>query len=113
MADKLVAKVLKKDEKRKEDSKKETKEKEKKKKPAKAGMRAQQMYNPMYNPWQNPQGMGFQQPPMGQGYPGAAGFGYNPRPEWRSCLNCKQVGHIARACPYRAAPSAALGVAPK
>ncbi len=114
MADKLVAKVLKKDEKRKEDSKKETKEKEKKKKPAKASFRPQPMYNPYA--WQNPQamGMGFQQPGMAQGYPQAmGGYGYNPRPDYRSCLNCKQMGHIARVCPYRAAPSAALGAAPK
>jgi len=97
LADQLITKVLKKDEKRKED-KKETKEKEKKRKPAfRGGFRPQPMFNP-YG-WQNPQAMGYPQMPQapqaqGAGYP----MGYNSRPDFRSCLNCKQVGHIARAC---------------
>jgi hypothetical protein len=109
LADKLLAKCLKKDEKRKEDAK-ETKVKKEKKKPAfRGGFRAQP-FNGLG--FQNPQGM--QQFPAMQGqgglYPQTS---LPPRPELRACLNCKQQGHLARTCPYRLPPSAALGVAPK
>jgi hypothetical protein len=65
-------------------------------------------------PWMNPAmgfqyGAGYGNPQFGAGYPPSAGF--PPRPEARSCLNCRQPGHLFRQCPNRA--PAALGVAPK
>ncbi len=111
LADKLLAKCLKKDEKRKEDAK-DTKVKEKKKKPAfKGGFRQQ----PYPYGWQQPPAQGYQPYPMqgaGGFYPQAA-TAQGPRPEFRQCLNCKQTGHLARGCPFKPPPAAALGVAPK
>jgi hypothetical protein len=105
MADKNLVKVLKHDEKRKAEAKDE-KEKEKRKKPNTGvrppmPFRPQQPY-PMYG-WPTPQGYQPQMPMTG----------YAPRPETRTCLNCKQVGHLARFCPQRPGPSAALGAPPK
>ncbi len=115
LADKLLARCLKKDEKRKEDATKETKAKKEKKKPAfRSAVRTQQFNGAVP---QNPPGYPTdpqQYPVQSQvGYYPPAQTGYAPRPEYRACLNCKQQGHIARVCPYRAPPSAALGVAPK
>jgi len=117
MADKNLAKVMKKDEKRKQDTKEE-KGKEKKRKMAPKGnmFRPQQ---PMGYGWPGQQAMMPYQAPFPTGYQsypppmGMGGYGYAPRPDTRTCLNCKQVGHIARFCPHRPAPSAALGAAPK
>lgn len=35
------------------------------------------------------------------------------RPESRTCLICKQPGHLYRFCPNKASAAAALGAAPK
>ncbi len=55
----------------------------------------------------------------GSGYRGAGhpGYGaqanYGNRVESRTCLICKQVGHLFRFCPNKASAAAALGAAPQ
>ncbi len=121
LADKNLAKALKKDEKRKREAK-DDKDKGKKK-PAYRGpnrFQAGGFSQPMG--WANPYqfGYGQQMPPMMQ--PGMQHQAmpmqnnYMPRVETRTCLNCRQAGHIARNCPQRPqfpAASAAAGSAPK
>jgi hypothetical protein len=110
MADKHLAKALKKDEKRKLEAKKE-KEKDKPKR--------RMGYRGIYRP---PQAYGYGGPnAYMQGAQGPAAP--NPhvsgpqanygRPEPKNCSNCKQMGHYFRNCPYRTAPSAAAGAPPK
>ena len=48
-------------------------------------------------------------PPPGQGPSG----GYGQRAETRTCLICKQVGHLYRYCPNKSSAAAAMGQAPK
>ncbi len=51
--------------------------------------------------------------PGGYGQRGAGPSGYGGRPETRSCLICKQIGHLYRFCPNKATAAAALGAAPQ
>jgi hypothetical protein len=112
LADKVLARAVKKDDKRKAEKSKD-KDKPKGKKPAYRIPRY-----PPYNPYGGYGGYGGygqpqwpqQYPPMGQQ---GGGFGYGARPDPKACSFCKQPGHYFRNCPSRPAPSAALGAAPK
>jgi hypothetical protein len=57
-------------------------------------------------PWWNYWGQGSQASTASgsAGAQGASSHGYVPRPEIRSCLWCRQSGHIMRNCPMRAPP---------
>ncbi len=105
---------MKKDEKRKEE-KKEPKEKKKRKEASAKGPSKMANFGANMMPfnWQMSQPMGYQQMAAPQGFYPQSQPSMGPRPEWRACLNCKQTGHLARNCPFRPAPSAALGAAPK
>ncbi len=110
LADKILARAVKKDDKRKAEKAKD-KEKPKAKRPAFRGGRY-----PMY-PQYGPYG-GYGQQPWGSQYPQAGpsqvpAANYGARPDPKACSFCKQSGHYFRNCPLRPAPSAALGAAPK
>ena len=51
-------------------------------------------------------------PPL-PAYPPPPPGGYGQRPETRTCLICKQTGHLYRFCPNKSSAAAALGQAPK
>jgi hypothetical protein len=57
-------------------------------------------------PWWNYWGQGSQPSSAAgsAGNQGAVSHGYIPRPEMRSCLWCRQNGHLMRNCPMRAPP---------
>lgn len=122
LADKNLAKALKKEDKRKREAKDEKEKTRKKPQFSRGGYRPQP-----YNAF--PPMMGWPQFPFGN-FPQVATPGqsvgpafqnapapfYGPRPETRTCLNCRQVGHLAKNCPMKPAfpaPSAAAGAPPK
>ena len=122
LADKNLQKALKSEDKRNKETKDEKSKLKKKPGYQRVAPRPATSFNafsPMMG-WQPqfqvPYG-GF--PPMHAAMPMApagAGNFYGPRPETRTCLNCRQAGHIARNCPSRPsfpAPSAAMGAPPK
>ncbi len=114
LADKNLAKAMKRDDKRKREEKAEKPVAKKKKPGFRGDYRPQFQYGGAPNYAQTWQSFLSAPPPPPPplpptGYPTS----YGPRPETRSCINCNQKGHIIRNCPYKAAPSAALGAAPK
>lgn len=115
LADKNLAKALKKDEKRKQEAKEE-REKGKKKPAFRGAARAQNFAGFQQGMgWNNPFQFGFG-PMMGMMPPQAPQAPFVPRVETRTCLNCRQPGHIAKYCPQKPhfpAPSAAAGAPPK
>lgn len=111
MANKNLARAIKKNEKKKQEK---AKEKEKEKAKPKAGYRGYryQPYPPPYNPYgyQGAYPYNHQAPPPPP--PPAAGAGYGAR-QARICSYCKGAGHYFRECPMRPAPAAAMGAPPK
>jgi hypothetical protein len=104
LANKNLARAIKKDDKKKLEK---TKEKEKEKaKPKKSAFRGNYRYNPYYNPY------AYGQPPPPPP-PAAAAATYGGRGVPKICSYCKAAGHYFRECPMRPAAPAALGAPPK
>jgi len=101
-ADKDLAKELKEEERRKRKAE-EVDRQAKKKRPTYHHHHQRDQPAPAYHPPAATHGQGFQN----RRAP-------NPRPETRTCINCRQVGHLLRNCPtLNNYQGAALGAAPK